>query len=325
MHQTRFINAAGSYLKDITKLSRVFYQPAVQSLQVGKIIEVTDPQLIHYMGTVIRLKPGLQIRIFNENDGEFVCEVTGSIDSSSRNRRSKDSIRLEVLANTREPDTNQRNLIEVELLFSPIRKENTKLLLEKCTELGVKQFRPIITQNCQHEKLFKHSDTLPQSSKKGVKVINEEDIPRDLQTFQNILIQSCEQSERMTIPKILPLLTLSQLIQLRKGHTSLERQSNPLFVCRERSMSSPPILSALKEHFPSSTSSTPTPITVSLFVGPEGGFQEEEFNQLSSICRFISLGNNVLKAETAGITAISTTQHFIDDCNFTFYQREKKE
>lgn len=325
MHQTRFINAVGSYLKDITKLSRVFYKPTVQSLQVGKIIEVNDPQLIHYMGTVIRLKPGLQIRMFNDNDGEFLCEVAGSIDSSSRNRRSKDSIRLEVLTKTREPESNQRNLIEVELLFSPIRKENTKLLLEKCTELGVKQFRPIITQNCQHEKLFKHWDTLSQSSKKGAKGITEEDLPRDLQTFQNILIQSCEQSERMTIPKILPILTLSQLIQHRKGAPSLERQSNPLFVCRERALSSPPILSALKEHFPSSATSIPMPITLSLFIGPEGGFQEEEFSQLSSVCSFVSLGNNVLKAETAGITAISTTQHFIDDYNYSFFQREKLE
>lgn len=47
---------------------------------------------------------------------------------------------------------------------------------------------------------------------------------------------------------------------------------------------------------------------IAIIIGPEGGFSEEELVFLASKATSISLGNNVLRAETAAICAISQVQ-----------------
>ena len=44
-----------------------------------------------------------------------------------------------------------------------------------------------------------------------------------------------------------------------------------------------------------------------ILIGPEGGFTAEELQQLGShsAVRFVSLGNNVLRSETAAVAALS--------------------
>jgi 16S rRNA (uracil1498-N3)-methyltransferase len=49
--------------------------------------------------------------------------------------------------------------------------------------------------------------------------------------------------------------------------------------------------------------------TVTLIVGPEGGWAEEELTQaVEGQCRAVSLGEHILRADTAAVTALSIVQ-----------------
>jgi 16S rRNA (uracil1498-N3)-methyltransferase len=56
------------------------------------------------------------------------------------------------------------------------------------------------------------------------------------------------------------------------------------------------------------------PGTVSVLVGPEGGFTTEEREQAKSFgCRLVTLGPRILRAETAAIAALTLCQHAFGD------------
>jgi 16S rRNA (uracil1498-N3)-methyltransferase len=323
-------------MKSIHKLSRFYYKSPSHHFQIGKVIDIQDQSILHYLKDVMRVKPNDLLRVFNEKEGEFICSVVGSV--NSKRSSSKDNFKLEIQSQTRsvaeEAQTNYlRNRIELSLFFSPIKKDNVKLLLEKYAELGVDHFQPVVTQYCQHQKLF---PTLTEGKASSSK---------ELESFQNIIIQACEQSERLSLPTLSPsLISLPNLIHRIKAEKSKEDDGTAppfsLFVCKERAQNTDiggseclPILSSLElfwkeqNDFLQRISQTKKKndinnnnenvngdekLKIGVLIGPEGGFSEEEFHSLSSVSRFVSLGRTVLKSETAGVTAMGILQSFLD-------------
>jgi 16S rRNA (uracil1498-N3)-methyltransferase len=94
------------------------------------------------------------------------------------------------------------------------------------------------------------------------------------------------------------------------NHNNNNDDDNIILVCRERYQGGIPILSLLNQLQSSSSSSLPK--YMGLLVGPEGGFTQEEFDKMSLFksVKFVSLGDNVLRAETAAISAISIINAF---------------
>ena len=53
--------------------------------------------------------------------------------------------------------------------------------------------------------------------------------------------------------------------------------------------------------------------SIGFFVGPEGGFEADEVEQLTAVgARIISLGNRILRTETAGIALLSVLGFMLD-------------
>ena len=288
-----------------TKTARVYLKRYTEhpSFQIGRILEIHDPSLVHYIRNVIRLKPGNQLRIFNEVDGEYLC---GVIDSQSSKKGQE--LKVEVLQQTRPQEqslTSSRSSIQVNLLFSPIRKENIKFMLEKCTELGVSQFIPLLTKFSQHERLFK---------------LANQELNKDIRSFETVILQSCEQSERLTLPKILPMINVEQFCYEYLKNQDTSTRKPLVFLCQERAVEVPPILSTLQREFSFATSSQSLPTQINVIVGPEGGFHDSEIKLLQPHCQSVSLGKNILRAETASIAAITAIQCFLDG----FFQEEKQ-
>lgn len=98
------------------------------------------------------------------------------------------------------------------------------------------------------------------------------------------ILEACEQSGRLTVPQILPLDHL-------KNCVSSIRQ--PFYVAN---------ISAENDPFTFSQA----PEVLHVFVGPEGGWSEpeKELFQNHKFCRFINLGDNVLRSETAAVASI---------------------
>jgi len=101
---------------------------------------------------------------------------------------------------------------------------------------------------------------------------------------------------------------------INNSNSNNNDDDNIILVCRERYQGGIPILSLLNQLQSSSSSSSLSslPKYMGLLVGPEGGFTQEEFDKMSLFksVKFVSLGDNVLRAETAAISAISIINAF---------------
>lgn len=152
----------------------------------------------------------------------------------------------------------------VTLYLSCIKKDNFELVVQKATELGVTSIVPIISER---------------SEKKN---INEE-------RLNKIAIESSEQCGRGDIPVISPIIPLASALD------ALSQDKNTSFVLQMggKSIQDKEIQEKIKGGS-----------SINLFVGPEGGWgpQGEELFASREITS-ISLGETVLRAETAGIVA----------------------
>ena len=237
-----------------------------------------DSDTSHYLGTVLRLKHGDMIRVFNPNNGEYLCEII-DIDKDKKRRKSSSLLRILIKEQLKLPVLSP-SLVSVPLLYmAPIKKQRMKILLEKVTELGIDDIIPVVTQNTEK-----------------ASIINSNNDDSGNGQYERILIESSEQCERLSIPTLHQTLELEDLLKSSDDDTIL-------LVCRERYQGGVPLLSFLNQLSSSKSSFK----TLGLLVGPEGGFTQEEFETMSKCksVKFVSLGDNVLRAETAAINAIS--------------------
>lgn len=155
------------------------------------------------------------------------------------------------------------------LAQSPLRSDAQSIIMEKATELGVTGVYPIYTDNC--------------ALKKSV-------IEQKIEKWQNVMYAASKQCERANIPKCYPLSTLDEAVNAMP-------YDKVLALCERNAEQS------LKEYFAQNNINKNEKVLV--IIGPEGGFSENEFKyfQTHSI-NMLSLGNLILKAETAVITTI---------------------
>src|SRR5574344_490030 len=156
------------------------------------------------------------------------------------------------------------------LAQSPLRSEAQNLIIEKATELGVDGVYPIYTDNC--------------ALKKNV-------IEQKISKWQKIMSESSKQCERAYIPKCFGLTSIENLISDNNfdrvlAFTEREAQFN-----LKKYLSETPIQKDEK---------------ILIIIGPEGGFSEKEFRFFKENKNIItlSLGDLILRAETAVITAL---------------------
>lgn len=158
----------------------------------------------------------------------------------------------------------------VRLIFSPIKHPRIHFLLEKATELGVTHLVPIQT---------KHS------------VIDKINIDK----WQIYVKEAAEQSERLSLPKIENLISLDNFL-------SGWPEDQQIILCneKERNLS---IATFLKERAINVKE-------LNIMIGPEGGFSQEELKSLllKKFITSVHLGERILRAETAALSALAITQ-----------------
>ena len=163
-----------------------------------------------------------------------------------------------------------RNLdFKLYLAQTPLRSDAQSLIVEKATELGVSGIYPIFTDNCALKKS-----------------VIEQKIPK----WQKIMLEASKQCERASVPNCFKLYTIKELIS--------SEHFDRIFALTERSADFK-MKSYLREN----------PVLknekILAIIGPEGGFSNKEFEffQQNNIT-MLSLGDLILKAETAVITAL---------------------
>lgn len=94
----------------------------------------------HYLASVMRLKPGAPVRLFDDISGEWLAEV-----ADAGKRRVLLSVTARLSSREQVPD--------LWLLTAPIKKGRIDWLVEKACELGVARILPVLTQRTVVDRL----------------------------------------------------------------------------------------------------------------------------------------------------------------------------
>ena len=132
----------------------------------------------HYISNVMRLKSGDELLLFNGIDGEFLGKIAGSEQKQTT---------IKVHAKQRD----QSKPSNISLAFCPLKGQRLDFLIQKCTEVGLKSFIPVISDH-----------TI-------VRNVNEN-------RLKKIIIESSEQSDQLNIPQIVSALNLEEFLHSLK-------------------------------------------------------------------------------------------------------------
>lgn len=157
-------------------------------------------------------------------------------------------------------------------LFQGLPKnDKMALILQKTAELGITQIVPMYSA---------HALQKPSQNR--------------YERWHRIVISATKQCKRAWLPELYhPQTFETSLTQLEKF--SLRLILNPQIEGESQTQHIKTVLSAVSQ-----------PISVAFFVGPEGGFSDQEVTlAIESGCVPVTLGTNILRTETAAITAVA--------------------
>jgi 16S rRNA (uracil1498-N3)-methyltransferase len=112
-----------------SSLPRLFVD---EMLAEGRTLTLEEPQA-HYLRAVMRLRPGAQVKLFDDRTGEWLAELVEA---------GKKKVTLAVGARLRAREA----VPDLWLLFAPIKRGRIEWVVEKATELGVARLVPILTR-----------------------------------------------------------------------------------------------------------------------------------------------------------------------------------
>lgn len=241
-------------------------------LSAGRPVPLDEEQS-NYLLRVLRLAPGGEVRLFNGRDGEWdaaICAAGKKAEVSPTAQR-----------RPQPPPAGPA----LTLLFAPVKKDETDLIVEKATELGAIRIQPVLTHRTQTRTVR-------------------------LDRFRKIALEAAEQTERLDLPEIADVATLDAALAALPAGTALifcdeagDALGAPWGGETGRARPIRAVLEGLKGW------------DAALLIGPEGGFTPEERSYLRSRTGTfaVSLGPRILRAETAAVAAMGLWQAVCGD------------
>ena len=162
----------------------------------------------------------------------------------------------------------QADLPKLTLLLAIFKFDRMEWAIEKCTELGVSRFIPLIARR---------TDTHLASA-----------ASKRWERWQRLARQAAEQSRRATLPELEEPVNVSEAVQAQQGTRILLAENEQSF--------------RLTDVLAESCSDS----SFALAIGPEGGWTEDEVQLFASAgWTPASLGPTILRSETAAIAAVA--------------------
>jgi len=164
---------------------------------------------------------------------------------------------------------NKDNEKNIWLAFSPIKQNPLNIIIQKGTELGVQKFIPILSERTVVRKI-------------------------NIERIKKIIVEASEQSNRISVPNINKLESLKNFLSTfpKNGciiFCDINSNQRNLKNILEKKVDGP----------------------ICILIGPEGDFSETERKMIIELKQTytISLAKNILKAETAALSAISIVNY----------------
>lgn len=207
----------------------------------------------HHLIGVARHQTGDEITVFDGKGKQYTARIT---------RVQKEFVRGELL----EKLDIKKPPISLELCFAPTSRNTMEEVLDKCTQLGVHSFQPIITSRSEYD-----------LSKKW-----EQKATR----WNQIILAACKQCSRGEIPVLHSPLPFEQCASQRTVASLLAYEDEETHT----------LLWGLEK--------LSHPNRLRIYIGPAGGWTDEEVVIGAQYGIFpVTLGVHILRAETACIAA----------------------
>ena len=151
----------------------------------------------------------------------------------------------------------------IKLYFSPLKRSPNEILIQKCTEIGVNTFQPVAMEHTNISKV-------------------------NIDRLKLISTEAIEQSAQLIIPKINQTISFKNFIE--------QISSNEIVIACTVQCKNMSISQIVKDNLNKD---------ISILIGPEGDFSKTELENIKTNINIVeaSLGENILKSETATIVA----------------------
>ena len=215
---------------------------------------ILEGDIIHQIRNVLRLQSGERIVVF-DNDG---LEYTVILDKVEKNQVKG------TICNTKQA---VESAIKITLYQALLKSDRFEFVLQKCTEIGVSIFVPVVCERCVARK--------PGANK--------------VERWEKVIREAAEQSGRGILPVLKSTVSFDNACHSSVG----------LSLIAGVGLNSLPLRELLR-----SSTHQGDPVKINIFIGPEGGFTANEL-EIAQSCGVhkVTLGPRILRAETAGLVA----------------------
>lgn len=222
---------------------------------------------VNHIYKVLRLRENDEILVSNGMGREYISKILDI------NKHEVVCEAVESFDNTSEPPVN------ITLYQGLPKAQKMELIVQKCVEIGVVKFQPVITQRV-------------------VVKIDGKDISNKMDRWNKIAEEAAKQSNRGILPAVLPPISFEKAVEELKN-------MDIAVIPYEKEKSK-----GVREAFSAASSYK----KIGILIGPEGGFEESEV----AVCmqegiKPITLGPRILRTETAGMVASSIILYEIGD------------
>lgn len=171
-------------------------------------------------------------------------------------------------------------------LFQGLPKaDKMELIIQKAVELGVCEIIPVAT-------------------KRSVVKLDEKKAGQKVTRWQSISEAAAKQSHRAVIPFVSKPISFKEAVKYAE-------EKNVKIICYELADGMDATRSIIESVLPGQE--------IAVFIGPEGGFDEDEIKlaREADICP-ITMGKRILRTETAGLTLLSWLMYMLEGKNISY-------
>lgn len=243
------------------------YHFFVEPAQINDTCVIITGDDVNHIKNVIRLKTGDEISVSNGIDGrDYRCGI-------------EEITETQVVCKLRFIKEDGVELPSRVYLFQGLPKgDKMELIIQKMVELGVYEIIPVAMKRC-------------------VVKLDDKKAKAKIARWQGIAEAAAKQSKRAIVPRINDVMTYAQALEFAKD---MDVRLVPYEL--ENMMSGSSGAVGTKKVIDSLEPGQ----RIAIFIGPEGGFEEQEINDAVALgMKPVTLGKRILRTETAGMTIMS--------------------
>ena len=234
-----------------------------------------DGEDVKHISKVLRYGQGDEIEVCDSNGHEYLCRI-----------ESVDKTRID-LSIVDEVDINRESRIRVSLYQGVPKSTKMDIILQKLTEAGVDE---IVLVN----------------TKRSVVNIKGDKADKKFDRWERIIYEAAKQSKRGLIPKLRGILSFKEALE--------DMGKNDINICPYEVEKSLGIKEALQTGQVKKILENKDEVRVGIFIGPEGGFAEEENEMVKAAgIASVTMGPRIFRTETASIVATAITLYELGD------------